>query len=214
MHRLKLQAPEKQKHVENGRGSGNVLFKIALNRASYIGNAEGQPVKEKDGQAGMIFRKGMALRAIDAKKSIEPVQMSEIGGKNPEHFQFEPAHLQNNGYQANRKENTCGETVNAILTEPDRKIAKQESKAGDELRAITKGMKRHGHGNQQHQRAIHGQPFEVSRKNTHRTDVIHPVCAKEQQCPATPDPGAAKEAIALTLFERNTANEKKNGSEV
>src|SRR5437899_9420057 len=162
----------------------------------------------------MVFGKGVSLRAIDAKKPIEPIKMSEIGGKNPEYFQFEPAHLQNDGYQANRKENSCGKTVNAILTEPDSKIAKKKSEAGDELRAITKGMKRHGHCNQQHQRAIHCQPFEVSRKNTHRTDVIHPVRAEEQQCPATPDPGAAEESITLLLFERNPASEKKDGSEV
>ena len=63
-----------------------MFFEFGFNRPGNVGNAECQPVEEKQCQAGMVLLKVAALRSFDAKDAIQPIQMIQVAGENAEHF--------------------------------------------------------------------------------------------------------------------------------
>ena len=63
-----------------------MFFEVGFNRADNVGNAESQPVEEKQSQAAMVLLEVSALRSFDAKDAIQPIQMILVAGENAEHF--------------------------------------------------------------------------------------------------------------------------------
>src|SRR5437660_8323719 len=94
-----------------------MLLEICLDRTLDVGKAEDEPVEEEDGEAGVILGKGVSLRSVDAKETVQPVEMREICGKNAEDFQLEPAHFQDDGHQADRQEDAGAQAIHAVLAQ-------------------------------------------------------------------------------------------------
>ena len=191
-----------------------MLFEIALDRTLDVGKTEDEPVDEQDGQAGVILRKSTAPRAVHAEEAIEPIEMREISGEDAEHFQFEPAHFQDDGHQADSQKDSSAQAVNAVLAQAHGEVAKEEREAGDELRAITQRLERHTYRNKQHERAVHSEPGEVGREDSHRADVVDAVGAEEKQRPASSNSATADKPVAILLLEENSTDKESRRGEI
>ncbi len=100
-----------------------MFLEVGFDSAGNVGNTEGQPVEEKQEQAGMVLLEVAAVSSLDAEDAIEPIEMIQVTRKNAEDFELEPAHFQNNGNKTNRKENTGGQAIDRVLTKSDRGIS-------------------------------------------------------------------------------------------
>jgi hypothetical protein len=133
MHGLKPQQAKEKQRVEKRGDGGNVLLEVGLDAAGDIGDAKREPVEKQERKAGVEFGKGAALRALDAKNAVEPIEMVEIAGEDAKNFKLEPTHFENDADEANGEDHSGGQAVNSILAQCDGGVAEQEREAGDEL---------------------------------------------------------------------------------
>src|SRR5437588_807870 len=140
--------------------------------------------------------------------------MREISGEDAEHFQFEPAHFQDDGHQADSQKDSSAQAVNAVLAQAHGEVGKEEREASDELRAITQRLERHTYRNKQHERAVHSEPGEVGREDSHRADVVDAVGAEEKQRPASSNSATADKPVAILLLEVNSADKESRRGEI
>src|SRR5258705_4517065 len=101
-----------------------MIFEVGFNVACNVGNAEGQPVEEKQQQAGMVFLEVAAVGPFDAKDAVEPIEMIEVTGENAENFEFEPTHFQDNADQTDGKNYSGGQAVDGVLTQCHGRVTK------------------------------------------------------------------------------------------
>ena len=123
-----------------------MFLEVGLNVAGNVGDTEGQPVEEKQRQAGAVFLEVTAVSALDAKEAVKPIEMIQVAGKDAEDLELEPAHFENDGNKTDGEEDTGGQAVDGVLAQRDRCVSQQKGKTSYELRAIPQSMKGHGHG--------------------------------------------------------------------
>ncbi|HTC77396.1 MAG TPA: hypothetical protein VK657_02215, partial [Terriglobales bacterium] len=80
-----------------------MFFEVGFYVAGNIGDAEDQPVEKKQRQAGVVLLEVPAVSALDAEKSVEPIEMIQVAGENAEDFELEPAHFQDDGDKTDGK---------------------------------------------------------------------------------------------------------------
>jgi len=85
-----------------------VFLEVGLNVAGNVGDTEGQPVEEKQRQAGAVFLEVTAVSALDAKEAVKPIEMIQVAGKDAEDLELEPAHFENDGNKTDGQEDTGG----------------------------------------------------------------------------------------------------------
>src|SRR5277367_1570024 len=100
---LELHNAEKKQRVEQSGNGGDVLLGVGLDAAEDVRDAERQPIEEQHGDAGVIFGKVAAVRAIGTEEMVEPIKMIDVAGEDAENFQFEPAHFEDDSDQADGK---------------------------------------------------------------------------------------------------------------
>ena len=134
-----------------------MFFEVAFYVAGNIGDAEDQPVEKKQRQAGVVLLEVPAVSALDAEKSVEPIEMIQVAGENAEDFELEPAHFQDDGDKTDAKNYAGGQAVDGVLTQCHGRVTEQKSQAGNELRAISQSVRGHRDGHNQHQDAVETQ---------------------------------------------------------
>ena len=157
-----------------------MFFEVGFSRADNVGNAKGQPVEEKQSQACMVLLEVTALSSFDAEDAIQPIEMIQVAGENSEDFEFEPTHSQDDRNESDGKKHAGRETVDRVLAQSDSGVTKQECQASDKLRTIAQGVKRHGHGDEEHQSAIERERAWVLRKNAHGSHMVDSEGAEEE----------------------------------
>src|SRR6267378_3374681 len=202
LNRLEFHAAQQQPHVQDRGDSGDVFLEVGFDVTGYVGNAEGQPVEEKQSQAGAVFREVTAVSPFDTEDAEKPIEMIQVAGENAEYFKLEPTHFQDNGNKTDGKDRAGSQTVHGVLTQRDGRVTQQKRQAGDELRAISQSVSGHRDRDDQHQDAIESQGIE----NTHWCDMMNRVGTEKKQRPPAADAGAAKEAIAFVLFQIDAAH--------
>ncbi len=154
---LKLHDAEQQEDVQESSKGGDVFFEVRLYVACDVGNTKCQPVEEEQSQTGLVFVEVAAVSPFDTEDAVEPIKVIQVAGKNTEDFELEPAHFQDDGDKTDGKNYARDQAVDGVLTQRHGGVTEQKGQAGNELRAISQGVRGHRDGHHKHQDAVESQ---------------------------------------------------------